>query len=274
VRSLETNPCFDAGVGSVLNEDGDVEMDAMIMDGKDLHLGAVAGASKVLHPITCARLIKDRTPHVLFVGDGADRVSEALGAEPAAQEDLVTPDARAEWEQYKRYRRTVEDLFDNNENTSDVTGHDTVGCVAHDRAGNVACGTSTGGITAKKAGRCGDSPLVGCGGYAANGWGAASATGHGESIARVVLSYRLVAAMGQLWHRAVGTWLPSWLGGGGATGAAERALQHMQTRVGGFGGIICVDGEGRVGMAHTTKRMAWARAEERDGGHVVSGIGL
>ena len=230
MESLETNPVFDAGIGSVLNEDGDVEMDALIMDGKDLNTGSVIGINNLEHPIRLARLIMDKTHHVAFQGAGASRLADEFGLERIPQEILVTPAAVEEWKQYKKYGKAVSSLFMNDKDKQHVhtapgnqAHHDTVGCVALDSNGNVACGTSTGGITAKKVGRVGDSPLVGSGGYAANELGGASTTGHGESIAKVLLAQRVLntaahsrmsiqhaAEVGLMLHLALsfGAWTP------------------------------------------------------------------
>ncbi|KAK3262396.1 hypothetical protein CYMTET_28746 [Cymbomonas tetramitiformis] len=310
VRELERNPAFDAGVGSVLNEDGGIEMDAMIMDGRTLECGAVAGMSSVEHPVTAARLVMQDTNHVMFVGEGADRIAHELGMPTATHDELVTSAAREEWNYYRKYRSTISALFDNKEGSkvnstekrSEPThaqathvqrskmlssflrcwswpsmlnrhtevvelGHDTVGAVAYDCDGHVAAATSTGGITAKKKGRCGDSPIVGSGGYAADGLGAVSTTGHGEAIIKVVLAHRILAE-----HVRAGS-----EGGqevGGFQRSVEQGLEYMKTRVNGYGGVIGVDGQGRVGMAHTTKRMAWAKAEQRHGGAISAGLTL
>eukprot|EP00750_Incisomonas_marina_P009353 INCI15961.1.p1 GENE.INCI15961.1~~INCI15961.1.p1 ORF type:complete len:354 (+),score=68.82 INCI15961.1:350-1411(+) len=255
VESLETNPVFDAGIGSVLNEDGDVEMDALIMDGKDLNTGSVIGINNLEHPIRLARLIMDKTHHVAFQGAGASRLADEFGLERIPQEILVTPAAVEEWKQYKKYGKAVSSLFMNDKDKQHVhtapgnqAHHDTVGCVALDSNGNVACGTSTGGITAKKVGRVGDSPLVGSGGYAANELGGASTTGHGESIAKVLLAQRVLNTAA---HSRMSI-----------QHAAEASLDYMRTRVAGYGGVVSLDMAGNPGIAHTTERMAWAHIRE------------
>eukprot|EP00941_MAST-03F_sp_MAST-3F-sp1_P001490 g1490.t1 len=261
VRVMELDPVFDAGIGSVLNEDGDVEMDALIMDGATLNCGSVAGISNVTHPITAARLVKDKTDHVMFVGRGADKISQALGMKKADQSKLVTVAAKKEWENFKKFKHTVDNLFDNE------NGHDTVGAVAFDSDGHVACATSTGGITAKKKGRVGDSPLIGCGGYACDTVGAVSCTGHGESLMKTCLAHRILSEMDminvdQRMDVAVSE----------IQGAVNRALNFMRDRVNGYGGVIAIDGNGQIGIGHTTKRMAWASAQEINKGTVQGGI--
>ena len=190
VESLESNPIFGAGTGSTLNENGDVEMDAFIMDGKDLSTGAVIGVNNVEHPIQLARMIMDRTDHIAFQGAGASKLADQFGLERVPQDSLITEAARKEWKHYKEYQAAVGELF------ADGRVHDTVGCVALDASGHFACGTSTGGITAKMQGRVGDSPLIGSGGYA-NEFGGVSTTGHGESIAKVVLAHRILSCVNE-----------------------------------------------------------------------------
>ncbi|KAJ8308615.1 hypothetical protein KUTeg_013489 [Tegillarca granosa] len=173
VKVLEDEPAFDAGTGSVLNSNGEVEMDAVIMDGKTLSAGG--------------------TDHVLLVGNGANQFAEEIGMERVQTEELVTEEGRKEYEHFLKFKTTVNVLFRNRDNS----GHDTVGTVAMDKNGNVAFGTSTGGITAKRPGRVGDSPIIGSGGYADNVSGAVSTTGHGESIMKVCLARHVTYLMEQ-----------------------------------------------------------------------------
>eukprot|EP00038_Savillea_parva_P003591 m.127869 g.127869 ORF g.127869 m.127869 type:complete len:331 (-) comp11219_c1_seq2:1443-2435(-) len=242
VRIMEDNPVFDCGHGSVLNADGEVEMDAMIMDGNGLHAGAVAAVQGVSHPITLARQVMRQSDHVFLVGKGARRFADEMGHAVTPASELVTPAAQAEYDAYKRtsYRRPVHDLFNKPE------GHDTVGAVAVDCMGNVAAATSTGGITMKRPGRVGDSPLIGAGGYADNSMGACSATGHGESLARYTASYRALAHLAASGNDA------------DPSDAVHVVLQTMLQRVEGRGGLIVVTPDGRVGHGCTTRRMVWA----------------
>ena len=242
VVELENDPVFDAGFGSVLNEVGKVEMDAMICDGKDLSLGSVVGVSRVKNPVRLARIVKDKTSHVMFSGIGAEKIAREKGVKMIDPQTLVTKAAKTEWERFKRYGDTVDTLFNS---------HDTVGAIAMDTRGSLAAATSTGGITAKKEGRVGDSPICGSGGYADNDIGATSLTGHGESILRTSLAMRVISLMETC---------PT------PSDAAERALEYMKHRVGGCGGIICMDTKGNVGIAHTTERMAWACIDEKKNG--------
>ena len=236
VNSLEDNPIFDAGIGSVLTEDGTVEMDALIMDGSSLEAGAVAGLRDVRYPIRLARLVMEETPHVFMIGEGANRLAEEFKVERITQDELVTEGARKELEEWLKDRRFGETF-----------GHDTVGAVALDSMGNLAAATSTGGVTGKKIGRVGDVPIVGSGGYADNRVGAVSSTGDGESILKVNLAKLVLTYMDA---------------GMDIQEAAEKALGYMHVRVKGNGGLIAVDTQGKVAHAFTTKRMSWAAIKE------------
>ncbi|KAK3608611.1 hypothetical protein CHS0354_042609 [Potamilus streckersoni] len=157
IRVLEDEVCFDAGTGSVLNSNGEVEMDALIMDGETLKAGCVACVQNIKNPIDLARLVMEKTEHVLLVGKGANQFAEEVEMKTVPMSELVTDEAMWEFENFKQYGNTVTQFF----GRKDGLGHDTVGAVALDIRGNVACGTSTGGITAKRPGRVGDSPVVG-----------------------------------------------------------------------------------------------------------------
>lgn len=228
-------------------------MDAMIMNGQDLRSGAVAAVQKIQNPIRLARLVMDRTPHCLLVGDGASAFADECGVPRVSVDELTTQEARQEFATFKaEYSAAVSTLFNGNKPDAIThapthqSGHDTVGAVAFDQNGNIACATSTGGITGKRVGRVGDTPLVGLGGYADNAAGACAATGHGESIMRTLLASRAIAAMER---------------GADPSAAAREALENMQARVGGRGGLVCVDRTGRVGHWATTERMVWASVE-------------
>lgn len=179
---LEDDGMLDAGFGSSLCADGSVEMDALIMDGSTLRSGAVACVSRVRNPITLAKAVMEKTSHCLMVGRGAEQLALELDI-PMSEYPLVSDIARKEWESIRNnYPGAVDTLF-----LQDISSHshETVGAVAIDRCGNIACATSTGGITGKRNGRVGDSPLIGCGGYSDSRWGGVSVTGHGESIMKV-----------------------------------------------------------------------------------------
>ncbi|XP_033762526.1 isoaspartyl peptidase/L-asparaginase-like [Pecten maximus] len=248
VRSMEDNPVFDAGVGSVLNADGEVEMDAVIMDGRDLKSGAVGCVQNIKNPISLARAVMEKTDHTLIVGKGANKFAEEVNAVTLPTNQLVTETARREWEELMKFRTTVTKLFSprdtvQKESVPVAPGHDTVGAVALDTQGNIAFGTSTGGITAKRPGRIGDSPIIGAGGYADNNIGGVSTTGHGESIAKVCLAKHIT-------HLMEGGMTPQT--------ASETALTFMAKRVQGSGGVVVLNDNGNIGRHFTTERMAWA----------------
>uniref|UniRef100_A0A803K7P8 Isoaspartyl peptidase/L-asparaginase n=1 Tax=Xenopus tropicalis TaxID=8364 RepID=A0A803K7P8_XENTR len=237
VRILEDDRSFDAGHGAVLNANGDVELDALIMDGKNLAAGTVSCIKNISNPVTYARLVLEKTSHSMLTGKGADAYAEKLNIARVSRDELVTEYAIQEWEQYHKYKQSVTNLF----NTEKA--HDTVGAVAIDSEGNVSCATSTGGITNKMVGRVGDSPILGCGGYADNHTGAVSTTGHGESIMKVTLARLVLFYMEQ---------------GDTPKAAADQALEYMLHRVHGRGGLVAVSKNGQWAARFTTKRMAWA----------------
>ncbi|KAK3092679.1 hypothetical protein FSP39_005815 [Pinctada imbricata] len=234
---LENHPAFDAGYGSVLNANGEVEMDAVLMTGHNLQCGGVACVQNIKNPIKLARAVMDKTDHTLLVGLGSNQFAEEIGMEKVSTDDLVTEDAKAEWKEFMKFKTTVNVLFRNRD--VKLSGCDTVGAVALDNAGNVAFGTSTGGITAKRPGRVGDRS----GGYADNTSGAVSTTGHGESIVKVCLARQITFNMEQ---------------GLSAQEATEKALQSMANRVQGSGGAVTVSKDGDIGKHFTTERMAWS----------------
>lgn len=242
VRLLEDDPLFNAGTGSCLNWEGEVEMDAAIMDGATLSAGAVALVRGIRNPVTLARAVMTHTPNVFLAGEGALQLARSLGLEEKAPDALITPKARARW-QSARARRDEAAII------SPEGG--TVGAVACDAAGHVAAATSTGGMILKRVGRIGDAPLVGCGTYADDGAGAASATGHGEAIIRLTLT-RTVC-------ERIASGLP-------VQQAAEAAIASLE-RVRGEAGVIAVDAAGRLGMAFNTQRMAraWVDANGEEG---------
>lgn len=230
---LEADPRFDAGVGSYLNEDGEAQLDAIIVDGRTLRFGAVAAVERVRHPVTLARHVMSDSPHAMLVGRGAERFARRLGLTVPAVE-LITPETLEVW------RRCHEDP-----SAIDAASGpgDTVGAVARDAAGHVAAATSTGGTKNKWVGRVGDSPIIGSGAWADDEAGAISCTGHGESIMRVCLA----AAAGERLR-----------GGQPAMAAAEWAVRRLQERTEGLGGLIVLDAAGGVGWAWNTESMPYA----------------
>lgn len=241
VVALEDNPLFNAGTGGALNRDGEVELDAAVMDGRELRAGGVGALRGFANPIRIAREVMEKSPHLLLVGEGAARFAEACGHAPCDPSLLITQRAR---------NRLAAARAASPENPFKAG---TVGAVVLDGLGRVAAATSTGGITGKLPGRVGDSPLVGSGTYADELSGAGSATGHGEAIIRVVWTKHACDLM-----RA------------GATPhlAAEQSLREL-ARVNGEGGIILIDRLGRRGFAFNTERMsrAWCSAEGEGSGY-------
>jgi len=256
IISLENNPCFDAGFGSVLTLDSKVEMDAVIMDGKTLNAGAVACVSSVRNPISLARKVMEKTNHVLIVGAGADTFARKMGFEEVGADDLTTDATRAELALYMQeedpYGASVSSDF-NRPNADKLRGmgHDTTGCVCIDSYGNICAGTSTGGITAKISGRVGDSPIIGSGAYCDDRKGGVSTTGHGESIMKVCLAKNAIDIMSN----------PA--GNASPQDALCQALAYMKERVGGCGGMIAISSAGEVAKAFTTTCMSWASIEAK-----------
>jgi beta-aspartyl-peptidase (threonine type) len=234
VRCLEDDPCFNAGRGAVFNAEGEHELDASIMDGRTLACGAVAAVRTAQHPITVARRIMLETPHVLLAGEGADRFVESIGAERVTNRFFDTQRQRAEWERARR---------------AESTGGGTVGCVALDVNGNLAAGTSTGGLTNKLPGRVGDTPIIGAGTYADNESCAVSCTGFGEHFIRHAVAHD-VAALVKYRHLTL----------------AEAVNTVLQERLKpGWGGLIAIDCAGNVCRQYTTKGMASAVADSTAG---------
>jgi beta-aspartyl-peptidase (threonine type) len=233
VHVLEDDPIFDAGIGSCLNADGDIEMDAIIMDGATLNVGAVAALRRTRYPITVARLLMEHTQHNFLVGAGAEAFARAHGIPEYPQDNLITELERERWQKAKEVKKEIRRDF----------SHDTVGAVALDANGHLAVATSTGGTANKLPGRVGDSPLIGSGAYADDGSGAASATGWGESLMKIVISKTACDLIAT---------------GCNAQQAAEAAIKRLAERVNGLGGIIVLDHRGNVGCAYNTPRMARA----------------
>jgi beta-aspartyl-peptidase (threonine type) len=235
---MEDDETFDAGRGSFLNQDGKVQLDALIMDGKTLRAGGVGCVEHLRNPVRAARKILSESPHVYFVGEGAERFAAQHGIELCRNEDLIIPRELERLREYQSHPSTGKpDLF------APAISHDTVGAVALDSHGNTAAATSTGGTLNKAPGRLGDSSLIGCGCYADNKTGAASLTGWGEPIMKLVLAKWAADRI------ATGN-SPEWV--------APEAIDYLKTRVDGHGGIILLDAGGRFGIAHNTPRMAWA----------------
>jgi beta-aspartyl-peptidase (threonine type) len=239
VAVMEDDETFDAGRGSFLTQDGRVQMDALLMNGENLRTGGVACVERLQNPIRAARLVLDKSPHVYFVGTGAERFARQHGMALCDNMELVIPR-----EQERLYKAQADELAGLPDETfsGSLDSHDTVGAVALDVRGNIAAGTSTGGTLNKAPGRVGDSSLIGCGCYADNLSAAVSLTGWGEPIMKLVL----------------GKWAVDRVAAGEAPQAsAQAAIDYLFNRLGGHGGIILLGPDGRVGLAHNTPRMAW-----------------
>ena len=235
---MEDDDAFDAGRGSFLNREGKVQLDALIMDGATLRAGGLGCVEHIRNPIRAARKILSESPHVYFVAEGAERFAAEHGIPLCKNEDLIIPrEVERLREVQARVSEEKADLF------APTISHDTVGAVALDRDGNIAAATSTGGTLNKAPGRLGDSSLIGCGCYADNESAAASTTGWGEPIMKLVLAK---------WSadRVSAGNTPEWV--------ALEAMGYLKNRVDGHGGIILLDTRGRFGIAHNTPRMAWA----------------
>ena len=234
IRIMEDSPLFNAGKGAVFTHEGKNEMDASIMDGKTLNTGAVAGTGDIKNPITAARIVMEKSPHVLLSGAGASRFVASQGGEIVDSSYFYT---ERRWKQLQQQLKKAK-----------VEKYGTVGCVALDRHGNLAAGTSTGGMTNKRYGRIGDSPITGAGNYAHNNSCAVSATGHGEFFIRYTVAHDISAMMQYA--------------GLSVQEAASTVIQEKLTEAGGKGGVICVDKQGNIAMEFNTSGMlrAWANA--------------
>jgi beta-aspartyl-peptidase (threonine type) len=236
VNLLEANPTFDAGRGAFLNELGEIELDAMIMDGRSLAIGAVAALRNVLHPVSVARRVMEATEHCLLVGEGALSFAKKSGFE------ILPPEALLTERELAFYQQILRDPDFRTHHPFEEEPRDTVGAVALDSRGNIAAATSTGGTARKMQGRVGDSPIAGAGAYADNALGGVSATGWGESIMKVLLSKTVCDFFGQQ----------------GANEAANRGIAVLEQKVRGRGGVIGINCRGEYGMAHNTPKMAFA----------------
>jgi beta-aspartyl-peptidase (threonine type) len=228
VQVLEEDPLFNAGRGAVIAASGVCELDASLMDGRDLRAGAVTGVCHVRSPIGLARLVMERSPHVMLSGRGAEEFALEQGLEPVPNRYFVTE---------RRQRELEQALHD--PAAGSATG--TVGAVAMDEAGNLAAATSTGGMTAKRWGRVGDSPIIGAGTYAANDCCAVSATGHGEFFIRLAVAHEIASLV-----RHAGLSVEA---------AADRVVRHQLVKMGGEGGVIAIGRDGRIAMPYNSRGM-------------------
>jgi beta-aspartyl-peptidase (threonine type) len=236
VRVLEDSPCFNAGRGAVFTYDGTIELDAAVMDGRTRAAGAASGIGATRNPVSLARAVMEASPHVLLSGAGADRFSAEQGLEQAGQDWFATDERRRQLDEMKAH---AEDWFDVE------MKYGTVGAVALDAAGHVAAATSTGGITGKRWGRVGDSPLIGAGTYADDRSCAVSATGSGEYFIRVAAAHEIGARMRMLGEKA--------------QTAAAAVIEEIGA-LGGTGGVIFVAPTGEAGWSFNSAGMYRGKA--------------
>jgi beta-aspartyl-peptidase (threonine type) len=231
---LEDEPVFDAGTGAHLNRDGRVELDAIVMDGKTLAAGSVATLQRIKNPIRLARRVMDSCEHVMLVGEGAERFALEQGMELCDPEELIVPRERAAWEQCHKGAH---------DEVHHVHQGGTVGAVALDQDGNLVAGTSTGGTCCKRAGRVGDSPLIGCGCYADTEAGGVSCTGWGEAIMKIVMAKTTVDLLRDRIKQP--------------QHAADAAIRLLASRAKGTGGLILLNREGQPAASFNTPQMAF-----------------
>jgi len=246
VQALEDDPLFNAGRGAVLSANGLHELDASIMDGSDMNAGAVTGVRHVRSPIELARLVMERSPHVMLSGTGAEEFALEQGLEPVPNNHFAT----------ERRLRELELLLQGQKQPGREALMGTVGAVALDAHGNLAAATSTGGMTGKKWGRVGDSPIIGAGTYAANDCCAVSATGHGEYFIRAIVAHEIASLM-----RYKGL---------DVVQAADEVVMQQLVRMGGSGGVIAVGRDGRIAMPFNSEGML--RGAMDSGGLFVTGL--
>jgi beta-aspartyl-peptidase (threonine type) len=237
---MEDDETFDAGRGSFLNAAGEVELDASVMYGKTFRAGAVAAVQNIRNPISLARIILERSEHVLLIGMGASRFAREQGMKLCRSDDLIIAREVERWRSLQREAQTsTKAAFRKKRRPAG-----TVGGVAVDRDGNVAAGTSTGGTPNKYPGRVGDTPLIGCGTYADNNIGGASTSGWGEAMMEVVMAKTVVDLMDR--------------NGRDPAKAVQEGLKILVRKTDGFGGVIALNKDGDVGIAYNTPRMARA----------------
>jgi L-asparaginase / beta-aspartyl-peptidase len=247
VEALEDDPNFNAGRGAVFNSDGDVSLDASLMDGKDLTCGAVANVTVPKNPIRLARAVMDKTPHVMLTGAGADSFAKEIGLPIESKDYFKTDEQRESWEKWKarqaqRGNKISKADYDSADDRLFYLG--TVGCVVRDVHGNLAAATSTGGLLGKKFGRVGDSPVIGAGTYAKNSTCAVSCTGEGELFIKHHIASAISARM-EFLHESL-----------------EQAAKHeiQKTLPNDSGGVIAVDSNGKLELHFNTPMMARGQA--------------
>jgi beta-aspartyl-peptidase (threonine type) len=237
---LEDDPVFNAGCGSVLNENGKVEMDAAIMDGRDLSAGAVAAVDNIANPVQLARFVLTESEHVMLISEGAMRFADHCGMDRVPEHYFYTPDRVEQLKQARLKHKIMLDHDDTDVDSEDQK-YGTIGAIARDPFGNLAAATSTGGIVNKRMGRVGDSPIVGAGVYADNETCAVSATGYGEDFMRSVIAKTISDFM--------------FMKNMNAKEATEAGIEYLTRKVSGRGGVIVIDKDGNCSSGLTTKKM-------------------
>lgn len=230
VKYMENCPLFNAGKGAVFTSKGNVELDASIMDGATLNAGAVAGVTDIKNPILAARTVMEKSEHVMLAGKGASEFARHNGLEIVKNKYFHTKERYESLKQLQKQEREIS----RNDN------HGTVGCVVLDQHGNLCAGTSTGGMTNKKYGRIGDSPIIGAGTWADNQTCAVSSTGHGEYFIRLTIARDVAAHMEYK---------------GMPLGEAGETVLRKLTNLGGTGGFIAIDRKGNIAMPFNTSGM-------------------
>lgn len=237
---LEDDPVFNAGCGSVLNEHGKVEMDAAIMDGRDVTAGAVAAIENIANPIQLARMVLSESEHVMLISEGAMRFADHCNVPRVPDNYFFTPDRIKQLERARLRHKMMLDHDDSDADSEDQK-YGTIGAIARDCNGNLAAATSTGGITNKRMGRVGDSPIIGAGVYADNETCAVSATGYGEEFMRSVIAKTIADFI--------------YMKDMDARTATQAGVEYLTRKVRGRGGVIVIDSDGKCASGFTTKRM-------------------
>lgn len=236
VSILEDSPLFNAGKGSVFTAEGTHEMDASIMDGSSLEAGAVSTITGIKNPIQLARNVMEKSEHVFLCGKGAEEFAKEMGAATESQDYFYDQLRYDQWQELKGT-----DNFQLDHSTQKERKFGTVGAVALDEFGNIAAATSTGGMTNKKFGRVGDSPMIGSGNYANNATCAVSCTGSGEYFIRAVVAYDVSCLME--------------FKGLSLADATKEVVQNRLLKIGGDGGLIAIDTQGNISLEFNTEGM-------------------
>lgn len=249
IIQLENNPLFNAGKGAVFTHDGKHELDASIMNGKDLSAGAVAGVQNIKNPISLARAVKEQSEHVLLMGEGAMEFAKKINAKFEADDYFFV---QLRYDQLQQALQSNTMILDHTEDKieSGEKKFGTVGCVALDKNGNLAAGTSTGGMTNKKFGRVGDSSIIGAGTYANNTTCAISCTGHGELFIRSVVAYDISCLM-EYKNLSLKE-------------ACDIVVMDKLVKIGGEGGLIAIDKNGNIELPFNSDGMYRALKKENE----------